>query len=90
MFKHLPKTFYKHITEVYKCCILLKFTPTTWKDTRVIFIPKPGKENYNKAKSFRPISLSNYLLKGLERLLGWHMKEKLIENPIHSSSSTSA
>ena len=58
---------------IYRACFYLEYTPTPWKDTKVIFIPKPGKEDYNQAKSFRPISLSNYLLKGLERLLGWHM-----------------
>ena len=49
----------------------------------MIFIPKPGKESYRKAKSFRPISLSNYLLKGLERLAAWRMDKSLVDNPIH-------
>ena len=70
---------------LYRACFYLEYTPTLWKDTKVIFIPKPGKEDYNVAKSFRPISLSNYLLKGLEKLLGWHMNEKLKEFPIHSN-----
>ena len=77
MFKFFTKPIYKHITDVYKACVILQFTPSLWRDTRVIFIPKPGKESYNKAKSFRPISLSNYLLKGLDRIFGWHMNEQL-------------
>ena len=51
----------------------------------MIFIPKPGKDTYSKAKSFRPISLSNYILKGMERLYGWHMKDNLETFPIHDS-----
>ena len=84
MFKHFPTYIYKHIMLIYRACFYLEYTPTPWKDTKVIFIPKPGKEDYNLAKSFRPISLSNYLLKGLERLLGWHINEMLIQFPIHA------
>ena len=62
MFKYFTKPIYKYITDIYKACVILQFTPSLWRDTRVIFIPKPGKESYNKAKSFRPISLSNYCL----------------------------
>ena len=49
-----------------------------------MFISKLGKESYNDPKSFRPISLSNYLLKGLERLAVWHMDIRLKENPVHA------
>ena len=50
----------------------------------LVFIPKPGKKAYNQAKSYRPISLSNYLLKTLERLAGWKMKAAIRENPVHA------
>ena len=63
--------------------IKLHFTPTIWKDAKVIFIPKPGKTYYSTPKSFRPISLSNYLLKVLEKLLIWHTDEILLKDPIH-------
>ena len=49
--------------------IYTSFTPTKWRDAKVIFIPKPGKTTYQKAKDFRPISLTNHLLKGLEKLV---------------------
>ena len=68
---------------VYKACIALEFTPMLWKESKVVFIPKPGKERYDKAKSFRPISLSNYLLKGLEKLCVWKMEEDM--KPIHKN-----
>ena len=58
-------------------------TPKRWRDTKVIFIPKPGKTSYRLAKSFRPISLSNYFLKGLKRLAAWRMDESLVDFPIH-------
>ena len=68
---------------IYKACIELEYTPTPWKESKVVFIPKPGKDRYDKAKSFRPISLSNYLLKGLEKLCVWKMEED--STAIHSN-----
>ena len=73
--KHLPPKCLKLLITLFKACIQLAFTPTAWKGGRVIFIPKPGKDNYKSAKSWRPISLTNYILKALERLCGWQMVE---------------
>ena len=83
VFEHLPEAFLEVLQIIYKASIHLGYTPKQWKRTKVIFISKPGKETYDKPKSFRPISLSNYLLKGLERLVGWRMDEALKHNPIH-------
>ena len=42
------------------------------------------KESYNLAKSFRPISLSSFYMKGLERLVFWELERtSLTENPLH-------
>ena len=83
VFEHLPAEFIATLEVIYKSSIHLGYTPKAWKKTKVIFIAKPGKETYDKPKSFRPISLSNYLLKGLERLVGWRMDKALQENPLH-------
>ena len=60
LFEYLPDNFIRHLVFIYKCEIKLRYTPLLWKDTKVIFIPKPGKQRYDTPKSFRPISLSNY------------------------------
>ena len=83
VFDHLPDNFKKHLIFIYKCCIHLHYTPILWKDTKVIFIPKPGKDDYTLPKSFRPISLSNYFIKTLERLVCWMMDQSLLIYPIH-------
>ena len=36
---------------------------------RLFFIPKVGEDNYFEAKSFRPISLTSFLLKTIEKLV---------------------
>ena len=82
--KNLPKNCLEHLLFIFKTCLLLSFTPTRWKGSRVVFIPKPGKSNYKAAKSWRPISLTNYILKTLERLCGWHMDEVLKLKPLHT------
>ena len=84
IFDHLPEVFLQVLEVVYKSSIHLGYTPKAWKKTKVIFISKPGKETYDAPKSFRPISLSNYLLKGLERLVGWRMDRALQTYPLHN------
>ena len=83
VFEHLPREFLHTLSIVYKAAIHLAYTPKAWKKTKVIFIAKPGKDSYDHPKAFRPISLSNYFLKGLERLVAWNMDKALIQFPIH-------
>ena len=71
--KHFPVAMYDRIAFIYKACLHLHYTPLPWRETWVVFIPKPGKSSYREAGSFRPICLSNYLVKGLERLITWRM-----------------
>jgi len=42
---------------------------------KAVFIPKPGKDSYDRATSWRPISLMTFLLKVMERLLCWHLSQ---------------
>ena len=83
VFEHLPDNFKIQLLFIFKCCVHLQYTPVKWKDTKVIFIPKPGKSDYTLPKSFRPISLSNYFLKTFERLVCWKMDEAIAQYPIH-------
>ena len=78
----LPLNIMEYIIIIYKACIALHFTPTCWKNSTIIFIPKPGKTSYTDPKSFRLISLSNYLLKALEKLCVWNTDETLEKKPL--------
>jgi hypothetical protein len=80
--KHLPRNLMLIIELIYKAMILLHYTPEEWCKARVVFIPKPGKPDYTNPKAFRPISLTNYLLKGMEKLTRWKMDEMLHFHPI--------
>ena len=85
IFKYLPQNTLDIISFIYKACLKLHFTPRTWKESTVVFIPKQGKTSYHEAKFVRPISLSNYLLKRLEKLLVEQMDLALEDHPIHKN-----
>ena len=66
------------LTRIYKACLAIGYVPLSWRTARVVFLPKPGKVTYKEAKSFRPVSLTSFLLKGLERLLDRHIRDKYL------------
>ncbi|KAL5253960.1 hypothetical protein ACHWQZ_G013652 [Mnemiopsis leidyi] len=51
--------------------------PKPWRNSRGIFIPKPGKADYNQPKSYRTITLSPVMLKLQEKVILWHMQNDL-------------
>jgi ribonuclease HI len=69
---------------IYKACLCLGYVPTQWRKVKVVFIPKPGKDDYSSAKAFRPISLMSFLLKGLERLVDRDLRDGALKRmPLH-------
>ena len=73
---HIPKNMMEYIATLYKASYSLGYTPKSWREATVIFIPKAGKPHYRTANSFRPISLSSFLLKGMERVLLWQLSKE--------------
>jgi len=69
-----PTSLIPHITEVIKACLTLGYTPKEWRVMKVVFIPKPGKDSYERVSSWRPISLTSFWLKTMERLVDWHIR----------------
>ena len=58
--KHVPQSLMSSIKIIYKSSIVLHFTTTKRKSSKVVCIPKVRKDDYALAKSCRPISLMNY------------------------------
>ena len=69
------------LVHIFRASIALGYIPSIWISSRVTFIPKPGKLNYAVAKAFRPISLTSFLLKGLEKLVDRYLRKSAV--PIH-------
>jgi hypothetical protein len=64
-----------HLCVIYRACIALRYISVRWRTARAVFIPKPGRPDYVSPKSFRTISLTSFLVKGLERLVDARLKE---------------
>jgi len=74
------------ISSLYRATLALGYIPKVWQKSKVAFIPKPGKADYTTctAKAFRPISLTSFLLKGLEKLVDRYLRSgPLMSIPIH-------
>lgn len=58
-------------------CLALGYFPKAWKEATVVVLRKPGKDDYSKPKSLRPIGLLPMLGKILEKLMigriKWHI-----------------
>ena len=57
IFKYLPQNILNIISFIYKACLKLHYTPRSWRESNVVFIPKQGETSYQEAKSFHAISL---------------------------------
>ena len=65
---------------------MVSYNPRVWCQAKIIYTDKQGKESCDQAKSFRPISLTSFMLKTLERLVYWQIQETTVKtNPYISN-----
>jgi hypothetical protein len=51
---------------------------------KVVFIPKPGRKTYSGPKNYRPISLTAFILKTMERLVDRYLRDEALDlSPLH-------
>jgi hypothetical protein len=55
-FRHLPRRPLVHLTHLFNHCIRLSLFPTSWKEAKLVALPKPGKDP-KFLQNLRPISL---------------------------------
>jgi hypothetical protein len=73
-----------HLCRIFRACLARGYIPKVWKQVKVTFIPKPGKANYTEAKAHRPISLSSFMLKMMEKLVDRHIRDEILGlRPLH-------
>ena len=80
--KHLNLDFVKYLTTMFRASLSSGTIPRGWREMRVVFIPKVGKTDYTVPKAYRPISLSSFVLKTLERVLLWYILDHSIREPL--------
>ena len=59
----------KRLTILYRASVALGYVPGKLRESKVIFLPKPGKSDYSNPRAYRPISLTSCVFKVLERVL---------------------
>jgi ribonuclease HI len=75
-----------HLMNLYKASVRLGDLPEAWCNVKVAFIPKPGKDSYHDASSFRPISLMSFVLKTLEKIIDKFIRDKfLLSKTVHKN-----
>ena len=52
----LPNQAFEEIKIMYQECLITGELPSAWQQAKVVFIPKPGKDDFTDPGSFRPIS----------------------------------
>ena len=76
VFNKFPQSF----TELYNACLKQGQFPTQWKQSIILPIVKPGKEDIPDVTKYRPISLLNVGGKLLERLMINRIQHHLFSN----------
>jgi hypothetical protein len=66
--RHLPRRPLVHLTHLINHCIRLSHFPTSWKEAKVVALPKPGKDP-KFPQNLRPISLLSTTGKVFEKVI---------------------
>jgi hypothetical protein len=75
-----------YLCRIFRACMAYGFIPMAWRQVKVTFIPKPVKLDYTEATAYRPISLSSFFLKTMEKLVDRHITDcALKEYPLHQN-----
>ncbi|OHW91300.1 reverse transcriptase, partial [Colletotrichum incanum] len=61
------------IQQLFQACVQTGYFPRTFRKAEVVMIQKPGKTDFSKTGTWRPVSLLSCLGKGLERLIAKRM-----------------
>ena len=73
--KHFGPKALGCINDLFQAIYSTGYIPIEFRKSRVVFIPKPLKDDYGEAGSFRPISLTQFLFKAMEHIIEWSLRE---------------
>ncbi len=71
--QHIEDVALAKIANFFKLSMMSSFIPKRWHQIKVVFIPKMEKDDYSVPKAYRPITLSNFLLRVMERVINWFL-----------------
>ena len=84
MLSYSPEPFVIVLFILFNAVLTTTLWP--WTKNKVILLKKPGKDDYTTTKSFRPITISSYVGKVLERILENRIRDFIEEKSILPNS----
>jgi hypothetical protein len=73
-----------YLIRIFCACLATGYVPAMWRQVKVVFIPKPSRNSYCGPKDFRPISLTSFLLKTMDRPVDRFLRDEiLLLKPLH-------
>jgi hypothetical protein len=69
LLQHGIEIILDHITKMFAAYLAYGYVPLAWRS-----VSKPGRDSYELAKAFRPISLISFFLKTMERLVDSYIR----------------
>jgi ribonuclease HI len=81
-----PTVLMGYLLDIFRSSLATGLIPEAWKSARVVFMPKAGKKDSTHPKSFRPISLTPFTLKAMEKIVDNHIRNNILTvKPLHFS-----
>jgi hypothetical protein len=78
------KVVISYLVRIFRACLATVYVTAVWRQIKVVFILKPGRNSYSVPRDYRPISPTSFLLKTMERLVGRYLRdEALALVPLH-------
>lgn len=72
------------LVKMSKYSLMKSYIPIVWRKSNIVFIPKVGKKQNDHPKSLRPITLSSFLLKTMEKIMDRDIRENQLKRmPLH-------
>jgi hypothetical protein len=54
-----------HLVRIFRARLANGYVPATWRQVKIVFIPKPGRNSYSGPRDYRSVSLTSFLLNTL-------------------------
>jgi hypothetical protein len=72
-----------NLVKIFRACLVTSYASAIWRQI-IMFIPKPGRDSYSGSWDFRPISITSFLLKTMERLVDRFLRDGILAfMPLH-------